>query len=150
MRVRACARVYTFSVGAASDWPIDTRSEHCPLRGRATRRMLSSVFSPLIPHPPRTAPGNVGEINIRSIVVNNISGALSRHGAIYRRPECNNHCHRRTMHRGISPGRMLPVNFLLPLPFVFPPPTIFDNSPERKPTNQSTDKHAHFPRMSAR
>lgn len=41
------------------------------------------------------------------------------------------------MYRGISPGRMLRVNFPLTLFF-------FNNSPERKLTNQSIDKHAHF------
>lgn len=76
------------SVGAVGAEPIGTRpvrwSVHCPLWGRTARRVLSpSTFSPL----PSNRAGNVGEINIRSIVVNNISPAFSRErAAIYRRP----------------------------------------------------------------
>lgn len=65
---------------------------------------------------------------------------MSRHGAIYRQPGATTIVID-AMHRGISPGRMLHVNFLFYLFFFF----IFNNnSPERKPTNQSIDKHAHF------
>lgn len=74
---------------------------------------------------------NVGEINIRSIVVNNISGSLSWRR--YLSPvECNNHRHRaRTRHQVFS--RECDV---LALPFLF----FFDNLREYRSRNQENWK----------
>lgn len=95
-------------IGAVTGGPINARPEHCPLRGRASRRTLSlcTAFS----SDPRVRANVWARLILNRLSLITSPTPWHTMQRYLSTAECNNHCHRDTMRRGILSTRVLRIN----------------------------------------